>query len=92
MPPATLRQQIETQLADAEYTVRELAELFGLRVRDIVDHMEHIRRSQKRRFRLRPPECRTCGFVFKRRHRLNAPSRCPQCRRERIEGPWLSIV
>jgi transcriptional regulator len=87
----TLRQELIELLGRGEYTPRELADWFETTMRAILDDLEHVRRSTGARFVLRPPSCPACGYAFGRRRRLNTPSRCPKCRQERIEGPWLSL-
>ncbi len=51
-----------------------------------------LRRGSER-LRIDPAACRACGFVFKERisKHLHAPSRCPQCRSERISEPRFRI-
>lgn len=87
----TQRQAIQELLEHGEYTPRELATWFETTMRAMLDDLEHVRRSAGKRFAVRAPACAACGYQFKGRGRLNTPSRCPTCRSERIEGPWLSI-
>jgi hypothetical protein len=35
--------------------------------------------------------CQSCGFTFRDRSRLETPSRCPRCKRERIDEPLFRI-
>lgn len=88
----TRRELLETHLRDGETTARELAKLLGLTLRLVLDDLEHVRRSRRDIFRIRPAECLACGFVFAQRQRLGTPSRCPECRSERTAGPWLSLA
>jgi len=90
--PQTLRQQIAITLEDAEYSIHDLAELYGLRRQEILGHLDHVQRSVKKRFKVRPAQCSGCDFVFENRTRLSTPSRCPQCKKERVQGPWIRIV
>jgi hypothetical protein len=39
-----------------------------------------------------PAACQRCGFSFKKRGRLNAPSRCPLCKSESISPPRYQIL
>jgi transcriptional regulator len=87
----TVRQELQALLSRGEYTPRELAAWFETTMRAVLDDLEHVRRSAGARFVVRAPSCTACGYAFARRARLNTPSRCPKCRSERIEGPWLSI-
>jgi len=87
----TVRQDMVDLITACPRTPREFAEWTGLRVRDVLDHLEHIRRSQKKSFHIEPAECGKCGFVFRDRQRINTPSRCPKCRSEQISEPRFSI-
>ena len=89
---ATLRQQISTLLAQAPHSPRKLADEVDIKIRDVLHHLEHIRRSHKREFHVVAPECLKCGFVFEGRNKLSTPSRCPECRSERISEPvfWIA--
>ncbi len=89
---ATLREQLVDVLRHDAYTARELADEIGVRVRDVIDHLGHIRRSHKRDFHIEPAECTKCRFVFSDRDKLQTPSRCPKCRNERITEPRFSIA
>jgi predicted Zn-ribbon and HTH transcriptional regulator len=88
----TQRQQIMQHLKEGPTTVRGLATLLGVRIRQIVEDMEHIRRSLRgRKLKVQPAECSACGMEFANRKRLTAPSRCPRCRSERTSEPvfWI---
>ncbi len=79
-------------LEAAPSTVRDLAELMGLRVSDIVDDLEHVVRSlSDRKLLVDPAECLKCGYAFEDRRRYTRPSRCPSCRSERITWPELRV-
>ena len=71
----------------------EIARQFGASVKTILADLEHIRRTSKgsARFVIRQAECSSCGFLFRKRTKLDAPSRCPQCRRETIREPEFHI-
>ena len=60
------------------------------------EDLRHVEKSLRRgseRLRIDPAGCRACGFVFRERvsKHLHAPSRCPQCRSERISEPRFRI-
>lgn len=88
----TKREQLVEVLQHDAYTPRELAEEVGIRVRDVIDHLGHIRRSHKSNFRIESAECIKCRFVFSDRRKLQTPSRCPKCRSERVTEPRFSIA
>ncbi len=88
----TLREKLVEVLQHDAYTPRELADEVGIRVRDVIDHLGHIRRSHKHDFRIEPACCTKCRFIFSDRNRLHTPSRCPKCRNERITEPRFSLA
>lgn len=87
----SVRQQLIVLLEDGPHTARELSGLVGVSEKDVVAHLEHVRRSTGKKFTIHPAECLSCGFQFKRRSRLAKPGRCPQCRSTRITPPAFEI-
>lgn len=81
----TLRQEIFQTLAEEAHSLREIAKLFRIREKEVLDHLQHIAKSGK--IGIEPAVCQKCGFVFKKRERLSSPSRCPMCRSEFISPP-----
>jgi predicted Zn-ribbon and HTH transcriptional regulator len=66
-----------------------------LREKETLFHLPHIAKSvaaRGGRLRIRPASCMNCGFEFRDRRRLSPPSRCPQCKQSRIQGPWYQIT
>ena len=93
VPPArsdTARQRIAALLAEQPLSARNLAEELDLREAEVVEHLEHLRRSRLPLV-VTPAECRSCGFVFRRRDRLKRPGRCPICRGESIAEPLFAL-
>jgi predicted Zn-ribbon and HTH transcriptional regulator len=91
----TVRQSILHALEQEELTAADIAQRLGLREREVVGHLEHLVRSLLhvgQCLTVAPAECRSCGFVFRKRERLGRPSACPQCRSERIEPPRFRVV
>ena len=87
----TLRQQLVERLGRGPATVRGLAAELGLPVKRIVLDLEHVRRSLRGKLVVEPARCLACGRVFRKRERLTAPSRCPDCKSEQTTEPELSI-
>ena len=90
----TIRQQIVALLEARPMTPRELAQAMGLKEKELDDHLAHIQRSlvsKRKKIRVRPAECPTCGYVFDNRRRLAPPGRCPACKATRLEPPayWI---
>lgn len=81
----TLRQEIAKALEDKPRGLREISHIFRIREKEVLDHLQHIAKSG--RLAIDPAFCQKCGFIFKKRERLNTPGRCPMCRSELISPP-----
>ena len=91
---ATIRQQIIERLEGSRMTARDLSRELRQSELEILKHLPHVARSlatSQRRLVMEPPVCLGCGFRFKKRDRMRAPSRCPLCKGEHITEPYFSI-
>lgn len=88
--PQTLRQEIAEALERGPLDLREISQIFRIREKEALEHLQHIARSA--RLTMEPAACQRCGFSFKKRRRLNTPSRCPLCKSESIVPPRYQIV
>lgn len=88
--PQTLRKEIARALEEGPMDLREISQLFRIREKEALEHLQHIARSF--RLKMDPPICQRCGFTFKKRERLNTPSRCPLCKSESISPPRYQIL
>ncbi|MEW6683885.1 MAG: transcriptional regulator [Nitrospirota bacterium] len=97
IPPersATIPSLIREALLTAPKTARELSGELRLSEREVLRHLEHLERSLKEdgaKLVVESPTCLSCGFVFRKRERLNRPSRCPVCRGERLSPARFSV-
>jgi transcriptional regulator len=89
----TRRQRIAELLAEGEWTFEQLRRELEMPVHLLEDDLHHVERSARGRgqggagrLHVEPPRCQACGFTFRDRaqRRFQSPSRCPQCRSERI--------
>ena len=89
----TIREEIAELLKQRPWTPKELAQHFGLEINEIIENLEHIRRSTQLPyvFKFKPPMCKICGFLFKERAKMKPPSKCPRCRHESIEEALYMI-
>ncbi len=90
----TVRHEIAEVLKGRLLSPKEISSAVRISVKEVYDHLEHIRRSLiKRRHHLTmiPAECKKCGFIFKKRERLTKPGKCPVCRNESVEEPLFSL-
>jgi predicted Zn-ribbon and HTH transcriptional regulator len=89
----THRQRIAELITECSWTLNDLSVEVHLSVKEVLQHLIHVRKSVRPplRFVIEPAGCLNCGFVFKDRRRLNAPSRCPKCRSSHIQDPVYNI-
>ena len=99
----TTRQRIADALREEPRTASDLAATLSLPTPTVYEHLEHVSRSvadesgseegdggADEEFLVAPPTCWECGFDgFD--DPVNEPSRCPECKSERIEEPAFVI-
>jgi len=91
----TIRRQIRTLLEEGPHTAQEISSAVHRPEKEVENHLEHLRKSLHsggRKLVQVPAECRGCGFVFRKRDRLKAPSRCPVCKGEAISDPSFRVA
>ncbi len=90
---STHRQRLRELLSQGGYTLQELSAEAHLSTKEVLHHLEHVRKSVRPplKFIVEPAMCLNCGFVFKERTKLNSPSRCPRCRQSHIREPAYRI-
>ena len=90
----TIRQEIADFLKEAPMTALEISRTLGIREKVVYDHLPHIARSAEARgecFVISPAQCLRCGYHFRERRRVKAPSRCPKCKGTHIQDPSFEI-
>ena len=88
----TLRKKIAKVLEEECLGLQDISKLFGIKEREVLDHLQHIAKSvHPERLIAEAACCKQCGFAFKKRTRLNTPGRCPVCRSESISPPRFKI-
>ena len=91
---STRRGRILSILENEQITSEELSSIFGLTVKEVVQELRHISSSIGKRFKVKPAQCNSCGFVFHERldkAMLKTPTKCPKCRHERIVKPLFWV-
>jgi predicted Zn-ribbon and HTH transcriptional regulator len=77
-------------------SARDISRALGIRHKEVVGHLEHVRlslaASREARLVVEPSRCLGCGHVFRKRTRLTAPSRCPVCRHSHVSEPLFQVV
>lgn len=93
MEESTTRQRIADALREGPATPRELSESLGIPTNTVYEHVRHVAQSlenEDEQFLVAPPACLECGFDgFD--DPLNYPSRCPECKSERIAEPRFVV-
>jgi predicted Zn-ribbon and HTH transcriptional regulator len=87
------RKNLIELLRDNPMTVSQLARALDEDRKAVVSDLEHLQKSLRHseyELEITPAECRKCGFVFGT-HKLRKPSRCPECKGERLTDPVLEI-
>lgn len=91
----TLRQRIADRLREEPATPSGLAAELDVTPTAALDAVEHVSRSLDgddgdERVLVAPPTCRDCGFD-RFDDPANLPSRCPDCKSERVAEPTFRI-
>lgn len=90
----TVRDRIRQVLEQEPLTSLQISQAVGVAQADVAAHLQHLARSLPHRglsLEVEPACCLSCGFVFDERGRFRRPSRCPQCRSERLTLPRFSV-
>jgi hypothetical protein len=97
-PPSraqTARRALVDVLKEGFASVKQLSGRTGLSEKQVRDHLEHIARSLARggdELEREASRCMKCDHRFDDRERVSTPSRCPECRSERISPPRFRIA
>lgn len=96
-PPraTTIRDALRKELREGWLSARQLSSLVGISEKAVPGHLEHLERSATgagETFEIEPATCSKCDYVFDDRERMTKPSRCPQCKGQRLEPPRFRIV
>ena len=90
----TVRDRIREALEQGPLTSLQISQDVGIHQGEVAEHLRHLARSLAHRgqaLEVEPAQCLSCGFTFEERGRFRRPSRCPQCRSERLQPPrfWV---
>jgi predicted Zn-ribbon and HTH transcriptional regulator len=90
----TIRQKIISLIEEGTLSAKEISAGAGISEREVFSHLEHIQRTLgkgRHGFVVKPAVCKKCGFIFRKRDRLNKPGKCPVCHGESIQEPLFFI-
>jgi len=84
---------MEELLESGEWSLTDLKHRFHCSYPEVIEDIEHIKRTikQTKRMIMIPAKCGLCDFVFKERSKVKPPTKCPECKREKIEEPKFVI-
>jgi len=91
----TIRDSIARELRGGWLSARQLSSLVGISEKAVPGHLEHLRKSASgagETFELEPAVCTKCDYEFDDRDRLSKPSRCPECKGQRLEPPRFRMT
>ena len=84
----------EALIGSEPKSAKELSREVSISEKDVAVALEKLARSLQRgplELRVEPARCLACGFEFRDRSRAARPSRCAECRSERIQPARFSI-
>jgi len=90
----TIRQKIISVLEGHTLSARDISSEVRVSEKEVYEHLVHIQKTigkSDRTLVITPAECRKCGFVFRKRERLNKPGKCPICHGEAIKESLFYI-
>jgi predicted Zn-ribbon and HTH transcriptional regulator len=93
----TIRQKIVALLESGDspgLSAKDISVEAGVSEKEVYGHLEHIQLTMNKSshtFVVTPAVCKKCGFVFRKRERLNKPGRCPVCRGESMQEPLFFV-
>lgn len=90
----TIRQEIISVLERHTLSARDISSEVRVSEKEVYEHLVHIQKTISKGDRtliITPAECRKCGFVFRKRERLNKPGKCPVCHGEAMKESLFSI-
>ncbi|HEX2733020.1 MAG TPA: hypothetical protein VHM70_15530 [Polyangiaceae bacterium] len=59
---------------------------------ELILKLSHTLRRENVELQVEVARCIACSFAFNSRERFSRPSRCPQCRSERIAAPRFRLA
>lgn len=88
----TRREEIFEILKKEKKSAQSIANHFEVELFWIIEDLEHLKKSiHPLKLKMQPSFCKKCGFIFKERSKIKAPSKCPKCKSEWIQAPLFSI-
>ena len=88
----TDRQFLRNLLEQGEHDLESLAQVLQIKLTQVEEEVRHTVRSSGKKLKISPAKCEACGLVFRTRDRLTSPSRCPECKSERISSPRFTLA
>ena len=92
---STIRDGLARHLRLGWFTARQLSGLVGISEKAVPGHLEHLQKSARaagEAFEIEPAACSRCDYIFEDRGRLSRPSRCPECKAQRVSAPRFRLT
>jgi len=89
----SVRKALIGVLSGRSLSAKEISSELGIREREVAEHLEHLGRSVVAaggKLTVEPARCASCGFEL-RSDRMRRPSRCPECKSERLTAPRFRV-
>jgi predicted Zn-ribbon and HTH transcriptional regulator len=80
------RKELIDILLDNPLSIKDIAQLLELSVKDVEDDVRHLQKTIKHmdyKLEVIPARCHKCDFQFSK-DKLHKPSKCPKC-----HGSWI---
>jgi predicted Zn-ribbon and HTH transcriptional regulator len=91
----TTRQAIIDELLLGFRTIRDLSQTLSISEKEVIAHLPHVKQSAKHKgydFVMEPSKCLKCGSIFEHREKWAKPSRCPECKGEKLTTPMFGLT
>lgn len=88
------RKELLNLLLQQPMSIRDIAELMEMPIRDVASDIEHLSKSLKRTeflLIIEPAQCQKCSFTF-RDSKVTKPGKCPRCHATWIREPVLRVT
>ena len=88
------RKELIDLLLDNPMSIKEIAHLLQIPVKDVEEDVRHLQKSIKHmeyHLEVIPARCHKCDFRFNK-DKLHKPSKCPKCHSTWIFEPQIFVV
>ncbi len=90
----TRREAIKQLLEEDFFSLQEIAFHYRAPLKEIIDDFNFIENDIKgsgQTLFMKPAQCKSCGYQYRDRRKVETPSKCPDCHKEQIEPAKFKI-